>query len=244
MKHYVYRITDLELNKHYYGVRSTKSNPKNDLGFNYFSSSSNSDFIMNQKINPSRFKYKIVCECKTRIRAIKVEIRLHKIFDVGKNSNFYNKALQTSTGWDTTGNLEVSAKISATLINKPKEWRCKNSSIAGKANLGKKRSDLSKQKYKNVSSNRPDFECEYCGKIGQRNAMVAWHGENCSKNPKNNIKRIWVNDGKISTLVLETEIPEGYVKGQIRPRGICEFCGCESTQTNITRYHNKNCKKR
>ena len=35
-KHYVYRITNKIENKHYYGVRSCKIDPKLDLGIKYF----------------------------------------------------------------------------------------------------------------------------------------------------------------------------------------------------------------
>jgi hypothetical protein len=72
--------------------------------------------------------------------------------------------------------------------------------------------------------------------------MIAWHGENCSKNPNKRNKRIWVNDGVKSLLVEASKIPEGFSLGQIRPRGKCKHCGIESSQTNISRYHNNNCK--
>ena len=39
MYHYVYRITNKILNKHYYGKRSSKLSPELDLGKKYFSSS-------------------------------------------------------------------------------------------------------------------------------------------------------------------------------------------------------------
>ena len=35
--HYTYRITNIILNLHYYGVHSTNLIPKNDIGFEYFS---------------------------------------------------------------------------------------------------------------------------------------------------------------------------------------------------------------
>jgi len=57
--HYVYRITNILTNKHYYGSRSCNILPKNDLGFKYFSSSKDNDFIIDQKINPQNYKYKI-----------------------------------------------------------------------------------------------------------------------------------------------------------------------------------------
>lgn len=34
--HYVYRITNTKINKHYYGVRSSNIEPYKDLGIKYF----------------------------------------------------------------------------------------------------------------------------------------------------------------------------------------------------------------
>ena len=101
--HYVYRITNIVKNKHYYGVRSCKILPKLDLGICYFSSSKDREFIKDQKSNPNNYKYKIVAITDTRINAVKLEIYLHNKFNVGLNSHFYNKAKQTATGFDTTG---------------------------------------------------------------------------------------------------------------------------------------------
>ena len=51
-KHYVYRITNKVENKHYYGCRTTKLEPKDDLGSKYFSSSKDKSFIKDQKRKP------------------------------------------------------------------------------------------------------------------------------------------------------------------------------------------------
>jgi len=104
MKHYVYRITNIKLNKHYYGTRSSKINPSEDIGHIYFSSSSDKLFIKDQKINPSNYKYKVVYIHLTRKKALQQEVKLHQKFDVGLNESFYNKSKQTSTKFDTTGN--------------------------------------------------------------------------------------------------------------------------------------------
>ena len=102
--HYVYRITNILLKKHYYGARSTtKGNPRHDLGVVYFSSSKDTDFIVDQKLNSSNYKYKIVRVCNTREQAILLEIRLHNKFNVAISSNFYNRSKQTSKSFDTSG---------------------------------------------------------------------------------------------------------------------------------------------
>ena len=88
MFHYTYRITNIKLNKHYYGTRTCKCEPKLDLGIKYFSSSKNNDFIKDQKENPNNFKYKIIKIFRSRKEAIELEIKLHERFDVGKNKSF------------------------------------------------------------------------------------------------------------------------------------------------------------
>ena len=58
--HYVYRITNTVENKHYYGVRSSKIIPKDDLGKKYFSSSTDKNFMREQKEHPENFKFIIL----------------------------------------------------------------------------------------------------------------------------------------------------------------------------------------
>lgn len=101
--HYVYRITNIKELKHYYGTRSCNGFPSEDLGIKYFSSSSDKNFILDQKTNPHHYTYKIIRIYNSREEALKLEIKLHNKFDVGINESFYNLAKQTSTGFDTTG---------------------------------------------------------------------------------------------------------------------------------------------
>lgn len=105
--HYVYRISNIVENKHYYGSRSSKCSPKDDLSINYFSSAKDLNFKSDQLENPSHYKYKIISIHKTRKEAIQKEIRLHNKFDVGINPHFYNRAKQSTIGFDTTGKIMV-----------------------------------------------------------------------------------------------------------------------------------------
>ena len=119
--HYTYRITNTKLNKHYYGCRTSKINPKLDLGIKYFSSSYNKEFMLDQKENPQDYKYKIIKIFDNRKDALELEIKLHAKFEVGINESFYNKAKQTSTGWDASGKKlkpETKLKISKTLTGR------------------------------------------------------------------------------------------------------------------------------
>lgn len=99
MYHYVYRITNIALNKHYYGSRSCKILPKNDLGVVYLSSSNDKLFLEDQILNPQNYKYKIIYNFEDRKKALQFEIKLHKKFNVANNNNFYNKSNQTSSGF-------------------------------------------------------------------------------------------------------------------------------------------------
>ena len=103
MYHYVYRITNTILNKHYYGKRSSKIVPTKDIGIAYFSSSKDVAFRDDQKHNPQNYKYKVVKTFSSSAEAIKFEILLHVKFNVASNNKFYNKAKQTAVGFDTTG---------------------------------------------------------------------------------------------------------------------------------------------
>lgn len=97
--HYTYRITNIVLNKHYYGSRSTNTEPQLELGFSYISSSKDPDFIKDQKENPQNYKYKIIKIFETRMEATQLEIDFHSKFNVAKNESFYNNSNQTSTGF-------------------------------------------------------------------------------------------------------------------------------------------------
>lgn len=116
MYHYVYRITNTALKKHYYGKRSSKLLPSLDLGIKYFSSSTDKEFKQDQKDNPQNYKYKVARVFATSEDALLYEILLHKKFGVSNHQAFYNRAQQTVAGFSTLGykhTAEFSAKISA-----------------------------------------------------------------------------------------------------------------------------------
>jgi hypothetical protein len=97
--HYVYRITNLKENKHYYGVRSSNITPNLDLGVKYRSSSQDKNFMNEQKEAPWQFKYKVIKIFNTRKEAMKYETKLHSKFEVARSEIFYNKVKATDTGF-------------------------------------------------------------------------------------------------------------------------------------------------
>lgn len=105
--HYVYEILELSTNKKYIGKRSCNREPNKDLGHWYFSSSTNKDFIKRQKENQSDYQYKILSVHSSDIEALDEETRLHKLYDVANNDEFYNIAMQTSNGFQSNGYVSV-----------------------------------------------------------------------------------------------------------------------------------------
>ena len=123
--HYVYRITNLVEKKHYYGKRSSKCDPKQDLGKIYFSSSTDKEFKVDQKLNPQNYRYKILQTFSSGSLAIARESKLHYKFNVGSNPKFYNRAKQTPKGFDSTGVPKVN------LIGKPRSLQTRQNISAG-----------------------------------------------------------------------------------------------------------------
>jgi hypothetical protein len=141
----VYRITNIAEKKHYYGYKSSIIHPSKVIGITYFSSLTKEEgiaFRKDQKENPQNYKYKIVQLFDTKEEALNREIKLHKKFNVKTHPNFYNKANQTSTGFDTTGtsyeSLESRLKKSIRMItdNKNRDMSGENNPMFGSHRTG------------------------------------------------------------------------------------------------------------
>lgn len=93
MYHYTYIITYTD-DKQYIGVRTSKCLPELDT-----------KYIGSSKHTPNElFKSKKILNIfNTRKEAVADEIRLHNLYSVSTSENFYNKAKQTSVGFDTSG---------------------------------------------------------------------------------------------------------------------------------------------
>lgn len=186
--HYVYRITDLVNNKHYYGSRSCTRLPCEDLGIQYFSSSHDKQFILDQKNNSDNYRYKIIWICNTRKAALALEIKLHNKLDVGRNNAFYNLAKQTSTRFSTAGQTT------------PDEIRRK----IGDAGRGRKCTDETRRKMSNSLK----------GNTNGKNPSI----ETRRKMSEANIGTFWINNGILSIKIPpDSEIPFGFVKGRMSP---------------------------
>lgn len=132
---YVYRITNKTTKTHYYGSRVCNTPPTMDLGIKYFSSSYDTTFMEEQKINKSNFKYKVVRVCVDNIEKQLFESYLHSKFNVSSNKAFYNKVKQTVEGFDCTGHkfnlgrvlsLETKEKLRIAFTNRVVSEETKN----------------------------------------------------------------------------------------------------------------------
>jgi hypothetical protein len=123
--HYTYKIINNCNDKYYIGVRTCRGVlPKNDIGFLYFSSSSDKDFLLEQKDFPDRFDYIILEEFLTREEACKSEIELHKKLNVAFDKNSYNRYNASSPSFDRSGLFfteEHRKKISQSA--KERDWK-------------------------------------------------------------------------------------------------------------------------
>ena len=102
MYHYTYRLTVLnatDVRRFYLGVRTSACYPQDDK---YYGSCK--VFNAWQKIHGTdNIAREVISIWPTRSLAVNHEILLHKQYDVGCNSEYWNRAKQTSTGFDTTG---------------------------------------------------------------------------------------------------------------------------------------------
>lgn len=96
-QHYVYLLQNRVNGMCYIGVRSCRGTIWDD---SYMGSST----AMTQEDKDNCNKI-ILARFGNRKDAVDYEIEMHSKFDVGRNPLFYNRAKQTSTGFDTTGRV-------------------------------------------------------------------------------------------------------------------------------------------
>jgi len=179
--HYTYKITNLnptDKRLYYIGVRSTtKSSP--NLDTNYRSSSKYlKDAI--KEIGHNNFSKEILSTWETRELAVLEEIRLHQEFDVAKNPLFYNKSKQTSTGFDTTGQVTVKNEYGNTFNVDINDTRY----ISGELkhiSVGRKHKESSKIKMSQTKLNTPEDEKAYTNNLRSLSAKKRFASMNSSE---------------------------------------------------------------
>jgi len=154
--HYVYRITNTKLNKHYYGSRTSSIEPTKDLGHKYLSSSYDKEFIKDQKINQQDYKYVIVSIFNSRKEALELEVKLHAKFNVGVNNNFYNKARATSSKFTMEG-TKVSEETRLKHLGENNGMYGKNHTIESRIKMSQSSKNPSEETRRKMSKNHADI---------------------------------------------------------------------------------------
>ena len=195
--HYTYEIRNTSINKSYIGVRST-NNIQGDLGIKYFSSSSDKEFIIDQKLNHVKYKYIILSIFSTREEANKHEIYLHKLNNVSSNPSYYNRSKATSTGFCTAGTTfklseETKRKISISTKGLNTWSRGRSISEEHKRNISKgskgintwskdtkqSKSTIAKRVKALTGLKQEIVMCPYCNKSGGKGNIQRYHFDNC-----------------------------------------------------------------
>lgn len=159
MFHYVYRITNTKLNKHYYGCRTSVCLPSEDLGIKYFSSSTDKSFINDQKENINNYKYKVIRIFKKRCEAEYFETTLHKKFEVQINEMFYNKAQNTLMGFSVLGRKQTKEHINKRFKNiKGKTYEEKYGKEIASQKIEKLKKPKSEEHKRKLSESRTGYK--------------------------------------------------------------------------------------
>jgi hypothetical protein len=268
MFHYTYQIANLKTGKKYIGVRSSLIEPISDIGIFYFSSSSDKSFKEDQRLNPQDYTYEVLSTHGTRIEALKEEVRLHELYDVCVNENFYNQARQTGTGADFTGRkhteealIKISNASKSRIIKDETREKCRL------ANLGRKATDCAKKK---MSEAKLGSKNKWYGKSGpmkgkkmseeSRRKMSEsrsgekhhFYGKSMSDDAKKKMSEAKLGDnnpkywqGKKRSEETKRKISEAK-KGKSYKQDIieCPHCGKKGGNATMPRWHFDNCKSK
>lgn len=178
--HYVYKITNTnptDKRRFYIGVRSSSCQPKADIKY---LSSSKPLIESIEKQGKENFTKEILSIWETRKEAVLEEIRLHELFNVGANPEYYNRAKQTNIGFDTAGcKLTRRPKLSEEEKERiKKENKLKANAKISKAMKGRKESDETRLK-KSIAFKGRIFSDESKKKMTE--ARKGWKNPNKGK---------------------------------------------------------------
>ena len=126
---YVYQITELSTGIRYVGSRRSEYLPAiNDLK-KYQSSTKDPLFKLKLKYNPLNYHYEILSYHATRQDATIEESRLHFLYDVKCNPNYYNLSNQTSTGFCTAGKANFKDKYGTVILTDVDDLRIESGEL-------------------------------------------------------------------------------------------------------------------
>ena len=239
--HYVYRITFQ--NEHYYGSRTSKVQPIQDLGKRYFTSGKLQKHFAK---NISLYKTKIIKVFSNSFDKMVYESYLHQKFNVKKHQSFANKSNQTPYGFDTTGILNTQEqKKKNSLVNSGKNnsfynkkhsaetrKKMKTAKAFGVHQPTKKTKTKMSAKKKNISTG--PFTDERKIKLSKARTGKKWY---VSSNGQHSVF--------VSNIVAPCYTLFGYKLGRCIGKLDtikCPYCDKVGAKSGMKRYHFDNCK--
>lgn len=240
---FVYLIWHKITHKKYIGTKSTNKEPYDVIGKRYFSSSTDKDFINEQREHPENFRYKVLKNFDNRDDAIKLECELHKKYNVVSSDEFYNLSAQKCTGFDITG-LKLGKEHNPTYGRKRTEEEKKHISEGTKRamkqyNCGEHLSETSKKYWEE----HPEMRVVYAERAsGQLKEL--WQNpefrEKMSKirSERNRTREITPHMRQRSSESRKEEAKEG--RGAYR-KVECPYCGRVFNLGNYAQFHGEKC---
>ena len=149
-----------------------------------------------------------------------MEIKLHNKFDIAKNENFYNRAKQTSSGFDPYG-IKPSKETLLKLSMKKK---------------GRKHTEETKEKIRCKSIGRKHTEKT---KENFKNRVLSSETKKKISETKKKISEAL--SGRTLDITVKLKISQT-MKGIPKPKVECPHCGKKGDIGSLTRWHFNNCK--
>jgi len=233
----------------YIGVRSCECLPEQD---NYWGSSKH--LPLGKKKNLSDLCDKFVLgRFDSREDALQDEIRRHRTNDVAVSKLFWNRAKQTSTGYDTAGVVSW---------NKGKEFSEESRLKMSESRKGMKLSDETKSKISKGNLGKPKHNADSRRRISEGNLGKVRTAETRAKISKANIgnrhsaktkvkmsqSRIGLKfsaEAKANMSAVHFTKREGYVSACLnkpQEKITCTHCGTVGGIPSMRRWHFDNCK--
>jgi hypothetical protein len=234
--HYTYLITNTNTQMKYIGVRSCSCLPKNDS--DYMGSSKPLDEAM--KVEPEAFTKTILDTFPTREIASIDEQRLHEMYDVARNPEFYNQ-MNAPLGFCTAGKTrkpcseETKKKIS--IANKGRLRSPESCAKMSKSMRGKKKPSLTEEHNRKIGdANRGKKHSEETKKKLRESHMGKTHSPETKKKLSLALKnRIFTEEHKRKIGDAQKGIPQ--------PKITCPHCSKTGGSSAMKYWHFDNCKE-
>ncbi len=203
MYHYTYLLQSQADDMMYIGVRSCQGTPEAD---NYWGSSKH----LPKNVSEVCDKF-ILGTFDSRVEAVADEIRRHTINDVVVSDIFWNRAKQTSTGFDRTGATQEAWNKGIKHTDETKQ-KISESSRRVIADLKAKGKD---HWLKGKTSSFKGMQHSEEAKVKLSASNKGKHNSTTTEFKKGHLTgKCWFNNGNYENLYIPGQEPEGFTKGR------------------------------